>query len=265
MIFMIIIFFFFGLIVGSFLNVVIFRFATEESPVSGRSRCDACRKTIPWYDNVPLLSFLLLRGKCRECGAPISWQHPAVELSTALLFSAVGRTFYVPGNLSSGIETVFLLGLVGALTVIFVYDLRHMEIPVPALVFGIVWTLFSLFLLWLSASPSEGFLMSGLWEGLVGGAVAFSLFYALVFFSKETWMGEGDAWLALLLGLVVGWKLLLPALALASGSGAIVGIALMAFGGRDGKSRMPFGPFLAASVLFVSFFDTMVLRMFGFL
>jgi prepilin signal peptidase PulO-like enzyme (type II secretory pathway) len=156
-----------------------------------------------------------------------------------------------------------MLGLVGVLVVISVYDIRHMEIPVPALSFGIAWTSVSLSLLFVFDDPAGSFFSSRLWEGLVGGALAFFLFYSLVFFSKETWMGEGDAWLALLLGLVTGWKLLLPALTIASGAGSVVGIAIMLFGTKGRGSRIPFGPFLAASVLFTAFFGTIIGEVFG--
>ncbi len=255
---MVFLLFIFGLLVGSFLNVVLFRFGTGETMVSGRSRCNACKGLIAWYDNIPLLSYIFLRGKCRKCDAKISLQYPAVELATALLFAFAGLKFYVSGSVEGALETTFALGLIGALVVIFVYDLRHMEIPVSALGFGILWTIFSLFFLWWLALPREAFLDSRLFEGLAGGAIAFLLFYALVFFSKETWMGEGDAWLALLLGLVVGWKLLLPALTIAFGSGAIVGIVLIAMKRKGMQSRIPFGPFLAASVLFMLFFGRMI-------
>lgn len=247
-----------GLIAGSFLNVVLFRFETGETVVSGRSRCNACRKTIRWYDNIPLLSFLMLRGKCRGCGTRISWQYPAVELVTAFLFAFAGSIFYVPGSVEAALELAFALGLIAILLVVFVYDLIHMEIPVSALMAGISWTFFSFFLLWYFAVPREAFLDSRFVEGIVGGGIAFLFFYALVFFSRESWMGMGDAWLASILGFVTGWKMLLPALTLAFGSGALVGIALMMFGKKEMRSRIPFGPFLVASVLFMLFFGTMV-------
>lgn len=247
-----------GLLVGSFLNVVLFRFETGETVISGRSRCNACKKTIAWYDNIPLLSFLFLRGKCRRCGTRISWQYPAVEFATASLFAFAGSTFHVSGSVEAALELSFALGLIAILLVVFVYDLIHMEIPVSALMAGILWTVVSLFFLWYFATPSEAFPDSRLWAGMIGGAIAFLFFYALVFFSHETWMGMGDAWLASILGLVVGWKLLLPALTLAFGSGAVVGIALMAFGNKEMRSRIPFGPFLVAAVLFMLFFDRMI-------
>lgn len=247
-----------GLLVGSFLNVVLFRFETGETVVSGRSRCNACKGTIAWYDNIPLLSFAFLRGKCRKCGVRISPQYPAVEFATAVLFAAAGNAFYVSGSVEAAVGLAFALGLIAILLVVFVYDLIHMEIPVSALMAGMIWTLFSLFLLWYFSVSQEAFLESRLWEGLIGGAIAFGFFYALVFFSKETWMGAGDAWLAAILGLVAGWKLLLPALTLAFGSGAIVGVALITFGNKEMRSRIPFGPFLVAAVLFVLFFGRMM-------
>ncbi len=247
-----------GLLVGSFLNVVLFRFETGETVVSGRSRCNACKEMIAWYDNIPLLSFILLRGKCRRCGMRISWQYPAVELATAGLFALAGSTFYVAGSVDAALGLAFALGLIAILLVVFVYDLTHMEIPVSALMAGILWTVFSLLLLWYFAEPREALSDSRLAEGLIGGVVAFLFFYAFVFFSRETWMGMGDAWLASILGLVAGWKLLLPALTIAFGSGAIVGIALMAFGSKGMRSRIPFGPFLVISVLFMLFFGRMV-------
>lgn len=257
------IFFLLGLLVGSFLNVVLFRFGTGETVVSGRSRCNACRGMIAWYDNIPLLSFALLHGRCRKCGERISGQYPAVEFSTAALFAFAGKTFFVPGSVEAAVMTVFSFGLVAALVVIFVYDLSHMEIPVSALVFGTLWTILSLLVLWYLASPREAFADSRFAEGLAGGAIAFAFFYALVFFSKETWMGEGDAWLALILGLALGWKLLLPALTIAFGSGALFGTILMFRGKKGMKSPVPFGPFLAATVIFMLFFGTMVGRAFG--
>lgn len=261
---MILALFILGLLVGSFLNVVLFRFETGETVLFGRSRCNACRKTIAWYDNIPLLSFLVLRGRCRRCGARISSQYPVVELATAVLFAFVAQAFYVPGDLGAAIELTFALGLIATMIVIFVYDLTHMEIPVPAIMFGILWVAIGLFLRWFYASPVEPFFSSQFWEGIVGGSIAFSLFYALVFFSKETWMGMGDAWLALIIGLVLGWKLLLPALTLAFGVGALVGLVLIALKKKEMQSRIPFGPFLSGTVVFFLLFGRMVERWMDF-
>lgn len=246
-----------GLLVGSFLNVLVFRLETGEDFVGGRSRCRSCGAVIRWYDNIPLLSFLLLRGRCRVCRERISLQYPLVELSTGVAFLLSGTFLFRVGDIGSVFETTLALGLIPALIVVFVYDLRNMEIPVSVLAFGILWALFSLFFLWLFATPPVPFSESRLFSGLIGSGVAFVLFYGLVFFSKEAWMGEGDAWLALLLGLVSGWQLLLPALTVAFGLGALVGTALLASGKKHLQSRIPFGPFLSVSVIFLLIFGTL--------
>jgi leader peptidase (prepilin peptidase) / N-methyltransferase len=254
-----------GLLVGSFLNVVLTRLETEESFVSGRSRCDSCREIIRWYDNVPVLSYLVLRGKCRSCGKAISPQHLVMELSTATMFAIVGAVLPITGTPASVFGLLSALGLIGVLSIVFVHDLKHMEIPVSVLAFGIVWTAVSLLLVWVSASPAEPFFASRLWAGIIGGAISFLLFYSLVYFSDETWMGMGDAWLALILGLALGWRLLLPALTLAFGFGAIVGIVLIVLGRKGLQSRIPFGPFLAGSVIVMLIFGTMIGKTFGYL
>ncbi|NTW29851.1 MAG: prepilin peptidase [Candidatus Moranbacteria bacterium] len=253
-----------GLLVGSFLNVVLSRLETDESFVSGRSRCDSCREIIRWYDNVPVWSYMVLRGKCRFCAEPISRRHVVMEGVTMVLFIVTGMVLPTPISVSTALEMALVLGLIGTLLVIFVHDLIHMEIPVSVLMFGVLWTVFGLLLIWMFESPTQPFLQSRLWEGIIGGSIAFLLFYALVFFSRETWMGMGDVWLALILGTSLGWRLLLPTLTLAFGSGALVGIVLMVMKKKDLKSRIAFGPFLAASVIFMLFFGTMVREMFGY-
>lgn len=253
-----------GLLVGSFLNVILSRLETDESFVSGRSRCDSCGKTIPWYDNIPVVSFLSLGGRCRFCAEPISRRHVVMEVVTMALFVITGMVLPDPISASAALEMALVLGLIGALLVVFVHDLIHMEIPVSILMFGVLWTVFGLFLIWIFESPAQPFLQSRLWEGVIGGSIAFLLFYALVFFSRETWMGMGDVWLALILGMSLGWRLLLPALTLAFGSGAVVGIALMAMKKKELRSRIAFGPFLVASVIFMLFFGTMVREAFGY-
>jgi prepilin signal peptidase PulO-like enzyme (type II secretory pathway) len=261
---MVFILFFFGLLVGSFLNVVLMRFETEESFISGRSRCDSCHEIIRWYDNIPVLSFFILHGKCRACGKAISRQHLILEVSTAAMFAIAGAILPTANTLASVFGLLLTLGLIGVLSIVFVHDLVHMEIPVSVLVFGIIWTFVSLFLIWVFSNPTEAFFDSRLWEGIIGGTIAFFLFYSLVYFSDETWMGMGDTWLGLILGLSLGWRLLLPTLTIAFGSGALVGIMLMILRKKDLQSRIPFGPFLAASVIFMLYFGTMIGKVFGY-
>lgn len=250
-------FFILGLIIGSFLNVVISRLSTLES-IMGRSFCRHCRKQIRWHDNVPLLSFIVLRGKCRDCKEVISWQYPAVELGTALLFGCVGAVFFSPSNFISWTETIFALGIVSFGMVIFVYDLKRMEIPMIALWMAVVWTV--CFLLLFDAQVAglgmqiTSVQQMSLHSGILAGLGAFSFFFFLSAISKERWMGFGDTYVALWIGLVLGVSWTFIALLAAFIFGALVGVALMLFSRKYGmKSRIPFAPFLIGSCIGVLF------------
>lgn len=251
------IFFIFGLIIGSFLNVVIARMATLET-ILGRSFCRHCRKQIRWYDNVPLLSFVVLRGRCRDCKEKISWQYPAVELGTALLFALAGMVFFDIADMESWVRTIFVLGTISFGMVLFVYDLKHMEIPMVALWLGIVWAIGFLLLFdayTVGTAPRlSGVLQMHLHSGVVAGFAAFAFFFFLAAVSKERWMGLGDAYVALWMGLTLGSSWIFPSLVLAFTVGAITGVALMVFSRRYSmKSRVPFAPFLVGSCVVMLF------------
>ena len=130
------IFLIFGLIIGSFLNAVVYRLNAVESLLE-RSHCPHCKKKVRWFDNVPLLSFVLLSARCRDCGEKISWQYPAVEISTGLLFALVGKYFFDGLNFSTWPLTAFYLLIFAILLIIFVYDFKYMEIPMLVLWLGI--------------------------------------------------------------------------------------------------------------------------------
>jgi leader peptidase (prepilin peptidase)/N-methyltransferase len=236
-------FFLFGLVIGSFLNVVIYRLQSDE-PLTGRSHCRRCRKPVRWRDNVPLLSFLLLGGRCRDCRAAISPQYPLVELSTGLVFASVGFFVFDPSDRDSWLRSLWYLGLFAALVVVFVYDLSTMYIPMGPLWFAVAWTaLFLAVSKW--SGPAEAFGLRTFAPELLSAAGAFLFFYALVAVSGETWMGMGDAYFGLLIGLSAGWPGTLWALTLSFGLGAAVGLVLVAFGRKGMKSQVPFAPFLA--------------------
>jgi prepilin signal peptidase PulO-like enzyme (type II secretory pathway) len=255
---MIIIFFIFGLIIGSFLNVVIYRLNLTES-LLGRSHCPHCQHKINWYDNIPLLSFIFLYAKCRNCQKSISWQYPLVEAATGIIFAATANIFLLSGSLENWVESIFYVGLFSALLIIFVFDWKHLEIPMPVIWLTVVWTLIFLLILdWLNFQPGMDIFSSRIFSGNLAGLLAFSFFFALAFGSKEKWMGMGDAYLALLIGLGLGSEKILPALMLAFLSGSLVGIGLMLAKKKTLKSQIPFGPFLVSgaiiSVLFFDFF-----------
>ncbi len=250
------IFFILGLAIGSFLNVVVYRLRVAETLVSGRSHCPHCQSTIAWYDNIPVISFILLKFRCRSCQAKISWQYPIVEVMTALLFVLVGHYFFQETDLFSWITAGYYLAMLSCLVVILVYDFLYMEIPSIVLwsaIFGaIVFTLF----IDGGREIHAGMQITNFltYSGLLAATVAFSFFFAMVAVSKEKWMGMGDAYLVILLGLVLGWPKILLGLFLAFAIGAICGIMLIALKKKKMKSRVPFAPFLVLGTLIALLF-----------
>jgi leader peptidase (prepilin peptidase)/N-methyltransferase len=249
---MLIIFFLFGLIIGSFLNVIVYRVRSAET-ILGRSHCRKCRKIIRWYDNIPLLSFILLKFKCRECGEKISWQYPLVEFLTGLVFAFVAGKYFGLEDFSTWPITGAMLVLSGVLIVIFVYDLLYMEIPSLVLWPAVVLAMGLNFLL------DWGRESSVIWDrmfisGLLAAAVSFVFFFSLAFFSREKWMGMGDAYLVILLGLILGWPKILLGLFLAFAIGAICGIILIALKKKKMQSQLPFAPFLIVGTFLTLFY-----------
>ena len=239
-------FFILGLIIGSFLNVLVYRLRDAET-LLGRSLCRHCQHQIRWYDNIPLISFVLLRGTCRDCETRISWQYPLVELLTGVLFAVVGALFLISGSALEWLEVLWLLGIVSMLMVIAAYDLRYMEIPLTVLVAsGVITAVFLAALWWFVPEP---FFASRLWYGLLGGAAVGGFFFLLVWMSRETWMGWGDVWLGAVVGAVVGVHLALPMLTLSFGLGATVGLLAIARKKKALKSQIPFAPFLVIGTL----------------
>ena len=252
--------FIFGLSVGSFLNVVICRLETGESIISSRSHCPQCGAVLKWYDLIPLLSFIFLFGKCRFCRKKISWQYPAVEIATGLLFLSV--ILSVPSvilseakNLAVFIQDpsltlrmIFYLITICFLIIIFVYDLRHYiisdKIVLPAITIAFIYQLSNLY-----PNPVEEYKL--LIPYLLAALGASSFFLLLVLFSRGKWMVMGDVKLDFLMGLILGWPNILTALFLAFFSGAIIGVALIIFGKKGLKSQIPFGPFLSGATILV--------------
>lgn len=243
-------FFIFGLIIGSFLNVLVYRLKDAET-LLGRSFCRHCKNQIRWYDNIPLISFILLRGECRDCDTKISWQYPMLELLTGILFVLIGFFFFIPGDTVSLLETAWLLGIISCFLVIGVYDIRHMEIPINMLIISGLLTM--VFLIVHFFLVQEPFFVSRLWYGLLGGVAVGGFFFMLVWMSKETWMGWGDVWLGLVAGAIVGLPHVLPMLTLSFGLGALVGMAAIVREKKSLKSQVPFAPFLIAGVALTLF------------
>jgi leader peptidase (prepilin peptidase) / N-methyltransferase len=234
----------FGLIIGSFLNVCIYRIPREKSIIWPGSSCTKCQASIRWYDNIPLFSYILLRGKCRNCKEKISLKYPIVEFLTAVL-----TVLFVSRFISSPFWIVPVLIIVYSLIVLSFIDLEFMIIPDRLSLGILVLGLLSAFI-----NPAfSGSLSSRFLQSLIGAAVGFSIIYFLAvvgewLFKKEA-MGGGDLKLMAAVGAIVGWQGVLSTLFLGSVLGAVYGIFLMIFKKIGKKAHIPFGPFLALATL----------------
>ena len=246
---------------GSFLNVVIYRHNTGMT-VGGRSMCFSCGKKLKWFELVPVLSFFLLRGKCSVCKSKISWQYPAVEFITGLLFLGAYLT------VSNIYLLAYLLVQLSLLIVIAVYDLRHKIIP-DAFVYSFA-GLALMSVLWVFVESRD---FSSLLFDVLAGPVYFLPFASLWYFSKGTWMGFGDAKLALGIGWFLGMGEAYIAIILAFWIGALVGLSMIAYGritklshGQEKvtmKSEIPFGPFLILGLFIMIFLKPWISEFFS--
>lgn len=224
--------FLFGLIIGSFLNVVIFRFETKRSALQGRSRCLACQRQLRWFELLPIVSFLFQRGRCRTCHSPLSIQYPVIELVTALTTAGVfGWT-----DLSAPERFGFLIILWTALIIVAI-DVRQLLIPDRAL-FGL--------LVGVAVEQASRLTTNQISLGviMIGGAAGFGILGAIYGLSRGRAMGFGDVKLAGVLGLLLGWPEIVLGLLLAFISGAVWGITLLLFRRANWQDPVPFGPFL---------------------
>ncbi|MDD5558818.1 A24 family peptidase [Candidatus Methylomirabilis sp.] len=227
--------------VGSFLNVCIWRIPRDESLALPGSHCPRCNGPIGWYDNIPLVSFVWLAGRCRRCKAPIHWRYPLVEGLTAGL--------YLMTVLHSGIaiRTAFLLLFLSVLVVITFIDLDHGIIPhiltLPGIPLGLISSV-------LTFDPSPLEAVTG---ALVGAGLVYLIaVYAEVAFQQES-MGGGDVTLLSMIGAFLGWRLMLVSFGFAVVSGACLSLGLIAAGVLSRKGRIPFGPFLALGAVVTLF------------
>jgi prepilin signal peptidase PulO-like enzyme (type II secretory pathway) len=236
-----------GLIVGSFLNCVIYRLEVGEGFLRGRSFCPHCKHQLSWQDLIPIFSFLILKGKCRYCQKKISWQYPLVEFITGSLFLLIWYAAVIKIS-----EFLFLALISSFLIIIFVYDLKHYIIPDKVIYPAIAIALIFNFL------PHQifggGFNQFSIFKFSILSAFGAALFFLMiVLVSRGKWMGVGDIKLAFLMGLVLGFPNILVALFLAFFIGAIIGIGLITTGKKTLKSEVPFGPFLVTGT-FVALF-----------
>jgi leader peptidase (prepilin peptidase)/N-methyltransferase len=232
-----------GACVGSFLNVCIYRLPRHESLMWPGSRCTRCARALSWYENIPVASWMALRGRCRTCREPVSWMYPAVEIVTALTF--------LSGYLLYGLTPIGAVRVLFAcaLIVLFVTDLQHKILPnaitVPGIVVGFV---FSLFL-----PPGWRDSLIGI---VVGGGTLFAIAEAYYRFRGQEGLGMGDVKLLGMIGAFLGWKLVLLTLVFASFVGSLAGGILIASGRGNMKYALPFGTFLAVGALVAAIWGT---------
>jgi leader peptidase (prepilin peptidase) / N-methyltransferase len=243
--------FVFGSIIGSFLNVVILRLPDPStSIVFPPSHCPKCSHSLSWYENIPILSFVFLRGKCAHCRDQISVQYPIVEFLTGLLAVAAAATF----GLSATALGYFIF--CAALVTIIWIDLHHQIIPdtisLPGIILGFCFSFVSSFVSWQDS-------LIGL---LAGGGIFYAVSYSYYLFRRQEGLGGGDIKLLAMLGAFLGWQSLLFIIFASSISGTIVGLFAMRSQKKGGATRIPFGPFLALSGLFYLFFRPQVEELF---
>jgi len=240
----------FGLLFGSFANVCIYRLPRHESIVFPASHCPSCHKPIQWYDNIPVLSFKLLQGKCRSCRAPISWRYPLVELLTGSLAVAL----FIKYHFTFFFWMYALVCLV--LVIITFIDLQEQIIP-DELSYGLMvaGTIFSFFNreLFLQIIFYFPLALNRLVASYVGLLVGGGILYFIAWISRGG-MGGGDIKLAAGLGAFLGWEYTLIMLGLSFLAGGVVGIILLITGLKKRKDPIPFGPFIAAAAITVILF-----------
>ncbi|MEK7572607.1 MAG: prepilin peptidase [Patescibacteria group bacterium] len=247
-------FFILGLVVGSFLNVVIYRYNTHKT-FGGRSGCMACQNKLCWYELIPLISFFVLKGRCRNCKTKISIQYPLVELATALIFMGLFLKFqdiFYFNTLVFFITMVFYAIMFSLLLVISVYDLKHKIIPdMLALILGILSFVGLFFFSGYSFNPH----IPSIWEFLSGVIIAIP--FALIWLiSGGKWMGLGDAKLVIGIGWLIGIGRMLSGVTLSFWLGAIIGLLLIFFSKKYSiKSEIPFAPFLVLGSILAFIFE----------
>ncbi len=235
--------FLFGLVVGSFDNVAIYRIPEGKSLWAPRSFCPKCGTTIAWYDNIPVFSYLFLRGRCRHCAEPISLRYPLVELASGLLFLAV----FAKVGFHWTAELLPYLFMVTVLIIVSAIDLELQIIPNKIMYPSIVVALAAMGAVALARGDYRIFT-----DSLIGFAVV-AVPWALLAMVFPRGFGMGDAKLAAFTGTILGWRSELVGFFIGILLGALVGVILMAVGKKGRKSRIPFGPFLAAGALVALF------------
>lgn len=244
--------FVFGAIIGSFLNVCIARIPADQSIVSPGSRCPRCETPIAWYDNVPIVSWVVLRARCRHCGERISAIYPAVEILTGALAVAIWMA------LGPGLAFAGYFAFAAALVVITFIDLDHQIIPdvisLPGIALGIAVSFVSPLV-----TPVDAVL-----GALAGGGLLLAVAWTYRMIRGQDGMGGGDVKLLAMIGAFLGWQSIFVTIFVGSLIGSLVGVAVMLHQRADSRLAIPFGPFLACGALVHLFFGARILEFYRF-
>lgn len=239
-----------GSLIGSFLNVCIYRLPRNQSIVLPSSKCPSCNNPIQPYDNIPILSYLLLGGKCRNCRATIGFRYPLVEFLNASLYVFIVWRFGI------GVHTLFYFLFCSALIAITFIDLDFQIIPdritLPGIPIGLIAGSF------LMPDPFLRYTLLGFKSSAIGFLAGGGLFYAIAVLSRGG-MGGGDIKLMAMVGSLLGWKAVLSTTFFGSLTGAVVGVFMMVMKGKGRKTKIPFGPFLALGALVSLFYGQEIL------
>ncbi|PIR93979.1 prepilin peptidase [Candidatus Falkowbacteria bacterium CG10_big_fil_rev_8_21_14_0_10_39_11] len=239
----------FGLAIGSFLNVLIFRLPEDQSKWARvkRSVCRACNKVLKPLELIPVVSFLIQKGRCRSCNEKLSWQYPAVEITAAAIFLLLTFIHLPFGAVISETSVIFLIRdffIASILILVFTIDVKHFlilnKVIYPALV---VVALFNLYLLDFDLKKILGI--------IIGALIGFSFFAFQYFFSKGKWVGGGDMKFGAFIGLALGWQGMVTVLVLAYIVGALFAIALLISGKAKFGAKLPMAAFLAPAALLI--------------
>lgn len=262
-----------GLCIGSFLNCIIYRLETKQNFLKGWSFCPQCKRRLGFFDLIPVLSFIFLRGKCRYCSQKISLQYPLVELTTGILSLLIfnfqfspkdnfqflaGQTIFNQFSIFNFLNLFYYLIIAYFFIIVFVYDLKHYLIPTEIIYLAaVIIMLFDFqFLISKQFSVLNSYLASAAAAGL--------FFWLIVLLSKERWLGLGDVKLAVLMGLFLGFPKILLALFSAFIIGALIGLVLIFLGKKQLKSEICFGPFLITGAFLALFWGDKIIQWYLF-
>ena len=241
----------FGAIMGSFLNVCIYRIPEGQSVITPGSECPNCNSKLRFYDNLPIISYLLLKGKCRSCGQAVSLRYPLVELLTAGFTTAVGTVFGMTALGGTYLVLIYIL------IVITVIDVDHMIIPDRLVGLGLITGIAAIFVGAIEIGWKDAFMGSFFY----GGFLYLAGMLGKRIFKKEA-MGMGDVKLGVMMGLFLGWKMSVMSLYLSFLVASIVGLTAIITGQLSKGERIPFGPFLAIGTVLAIFFGQTILEIY---